>query len=156
MCATQGYPSVHFSIFTYINLCYFWAHLSLPALPKNHRPKLPKLISNQHYYETEITTGVKRNLQFNVENYFSSLSCLLECISCVSFVCLFVCLVGWLVGWFFVFVGLLFILLSFLLHNPFPLLFSFLPLLLNFLLDCGFCYWRELRDWIQMIPLNEK
>ena len=123
--------TMHFSIFTYINLCYFWAHLSLPALPKNHRPSW-KLISNQHYYETKkITTGVKRNLQFNVENYFSSLSCLLSAFPVLVF-CLFVCLVGWLVV-FFVFVRLLFLLLSFLLYILFPLLFAFF---LFFLISC--------------------
>ena len=143
--------TMHFSIFTYINLCYFWAHLSLPALPKNHRPSW-KLISNQHYYETKkITTGVKRNLQFNVENYFSSLSCLLS-----AFPVLVFCLFGWLVGCFFCICAVT-VPSSFLspLHSlPSPL--CFLPFLLNFLLDCEFCYWRELRDWIQMIPLNEK
>ena len=66
------------------------------------------------------TTEVKINLQFNVENYFTCLSCLLSAFSVSCF--LFVCLFGWLV---FVSVGLLFFILPFLLHIPFPLLFAF-------------------------------
>lgn len=60
-----------------------------PIITQNHRPS-QKLISNQHYYGTKkITVGVKRILQFSVENYFRCLGCLLS-VNFFGFSCVYV------------------------------------------------------------------
>ena len=67
-----------------------------PIITQNHRPS-QKLISNQHYYGTKkITIGVKRILQFSVQNYFRCLGRLLSvsflgfffvCVSVLVIIC---------------------------------------------------------------------